>query len=336
MYHRKFKLKFLMLIAVYLFYGCIAKHTEPVHSSLGTAAYKSEDYIVHEKQSTDTYESIAKLYLKDKNRADILQKADESLSLNKNKFFIIPLKEKHLGGIYKDGYQKIPILCYHKFGEKTDSKLNISTKAFDAQMKYLKDHNFNVITLSQFLNFSEYKQQIPKKSVVITIDDGFKSGFNVAFPILSKYGFKAVYFVYTNYVGISKKAITWQDLRELKKRGHEIGSHTINHYDLTAKFPEEKNEDYYKRVKKEIFISKQIIDNKLNQDTLFFSLPYGRTNLKVKNFIKSAGYKIGVTVQRGSNPFYCDPFNLNRDMILNKSIKKFASKLQTFNFISLR
>lgn len=336
MYNKKFKLHFLMLIAVYLFYGCSAKQMEPAHSPLGAAAYKSENYIVHHKQSTDTYESIAKLYFKDTNRADILKEADESLSLNKNKFFIIPLKDKYLGGIYKDGYQKIPILCYHKFNEKTDSKLNISAKAFDAQMKYLKDNNFNVITLNQFLKFVEYKQRIPRKSLVITIDDGFKSGFNVALPILSKYGFKAVYFVYTNYVGISKKAITWKDLKELKKKGHEIGSHTINHYDLTAKFEGENHEDYYQRIKKEIFISKKIIDKKLNQDTLFFSLPYGRTNPEVKKLIKSAGYKMGVTVQRGSNPFYCDPFNLNRDMILSTSIKIFARKLQTFNYISLR
>ncbi|MCP4669952.1 MAG: polysaccharide deacetylase family protein [Desulfobacula sp.] len=336
MYHKKFKLRFLMLIAVYLFSGCIAKQIVPASTSMETAAYRSENFIVHQKQSTDTYESIAKLYFKDKNRVDILKEADESLSINKNKFFIIPLKEKHLGGIYKNGFQKIPILCYHKFGEKTDSKLNISAKAFDAQMKYLKDNNFNVITLNQFLNFIEYKRRIPRKSVVITIDDGFRSGFNVALPILSKYGFKAVFFVYTNYIGVSKKAITWENLRQLKKRGHEIGSHTINHYDLTEKLDGENHEDYFKRIKKEIFISKKILDKKLNQDTLFFSLPYGRTNPEVKKLIKSAGYKMGVTVQRGSNPFYCDPFNLNRDMILNKSVKIFAHKLQTFNYISLR
>ncbi len=336
MYHKIFKLKFLMLIVVYLFYGCIAKEARPVHNYMDTAAYQSEDYIIHEKQTDDTYESIARLYFKNKNKAEILKQENEIFGSNKNKFFIIPLKEQHLGGIYKDGYQGVPILCYHKFDEKTDSKLNISAKAFDAQMKYLKNHNFNVISLKGFLNFIEYKKQIPKKSVVITIDDGFKSGFNVAFPILSKYGFKAVYFVYINYIGISKRAITWQDLKKLKKRGYEIGSHTISHDDLTEKLDGESSENYDKRIKKEIFISKKILDEKLYQDTQFFSLPYGKSNPEVTKLIKSAGYKISVTVKRGSNPFYCDPFHLNRNMILDNNLKKFADKLQTFNYISLK
>ncbi|MFO7883620.1 MAG: polysaccharide deacetylase family protein [Desulfobacteraceae bacterium] len=247
-----------------------------------------------------------------------------------NRFIIIPVKEKHLGGIYLSGYQTIPVLCYHKFNEKDDSKLNISKQAFEEQIKYLKDNEFRSITLKALLDFFEYKKEIPEKSVLITIDDGFKSGYDVACQILLKYGFKAVFFIYTDYVGVSGKAMTWENLRELKKNGFEIGSHTLSHCDLTEQFQGESEEAYQKRIKREIWMSKKIIDKKLNQNTVSFSFPYGKSNPEVVDYVRSAGYKMGFTVTQGSNPFFSDTFTLKRYMILNSNKESFISKLRVF------
>ncbi|MDL1967299.1 MAG: polysaccharide deacetylase family protein [Deltaproteobacteria bacterium] len=91
---------------------------------------------------------------------------------------------------------------------------------------------------------------------------------------MKKYDFRATFFIYTDFVGVSKNAITWDQLREMKKSGFEIGAHTIFHCDLTRQNKGEDTQAYLSRIEKELGMSKQIIDKKLNQHTVFlgFSL----------------------------------------------------------------
>lgn len=89
--------------------------------------------------------------------------------------------------------------------------------------------------------------------MVITIDDGYESVYNIADPILRKYGFTATLFIYTDFVGVARGAITWDQLREMKGDGFEVGSHTLSHCDLTKKKEGEDNmaiitRGYYKFV----------------------------------------------------------------------------------------
>lgn len=171
---------------------------------------------------------------------------------------------------------------------------------------------------------------------MLTIDDGFKSGLKTAVPILLEFGFSAVFFVYTDYIGVSDEALTWEDLRRLKADGFYIGSHSTSHSDLSRKLEEETNDEYRKRLYKEIVVSKQTIDRKLNQNTTIFSFPYGRYNKHVMAFSRSAGYEMAVTVDRGGNPFFSNPLALKRDMILNKDINTFKTSLHTFTELSLK
>jgi peptidoglycan/xylan/chitin deacetylase (PgdA/CDA1 family) len=171
---------------------------------------------------------------------------------------------------------------------------------------------------------------------MISVDDGYRSVYNVAYPILKKYGFTATLFIYIDYVGVSSQAITWNQLRELKQEGFYIGSHSVAHSDLSKQKKDENGNAYLARLKKEIFRSKQIIDQKLDQDTLIFSYPFGRRNETVVSLSRQAGYKIGVTVDRGSNPFFTNPFLVKRDQILKRDMKRFASRLKTFKRYPLK
>jgi len=73
------------------------------------------------------------------------------------------------------------------------------TSVFDQQMRYLKDNHYRVISLNELLDFLNYRHAIPKRSVLITIDDGYRSAYDIAYPILKKYGFKATLFIYTDF-----------------------------------------------------------------------------------------------------------------------------------------
>ena len=71
------------------------------------------------------------------------------------------------------------------------------------------------------------------KVVIINFDDGFKTQFSHAKPILDKYGFKATFYIVCNYVDNKKGYMTWEEIETLKKEGHDIGSHTMNHIHLS-------------------------------------------------------------------------------------------------------
>ena len=71
------------------------------------------------------------------------------------------------------------------------------------------------------------------KVVIINFDDGFKTQFTRAKPILDKYGFKATFYIVCNYVDNKKGYMTWEEIETLNKEGHDIGSHTMNHIHLS-------------------------------------------------------------------------------------------------------
>jgi peptidoglycan/xylan/chitin deacetylase (PgdA/CDA1 family) len=143
-------------------------------------------------------------------------------------------------------------------------------------------------------------------------------------------------FIYINYVGVSRQAITWDELRELKRAGFTIGAHSVAHSDLSKQKKDEDRQAYLARLKKEIFQCKRVIDQKLDQNTFIYAYPFGRENREVVAMTRQAGYKMAVTVDRGGNPFFADPFLLKRDMILRRDMKHFISRLRTFKYYPLK
>jgi peptidoglycan/xylan/chitin deacetylase (PgdA/CDA1 family) len=322
--------RWIVLLAL-LVTGCAA--TEPVVVP-DASYYASEDYVIYKLKPGDTAASVAAQFLGDARKAWAIEDANRLMAVGK--FIIVPLKLKNIGGICDNGFQTVPILCYHRFGDGCDSPLCVSAELFDHQMGYLRNQGYRVITPEQMLDFLSYRQAIPKKSVMITIDDGYRSVYDVAYPILKKYGYTATLFVYTDYVGVSSKAITWRQLRELKSNGFTIGSHTIMHSDLSKKGDNESDTEYKQRLHKELFDSKKIIDNALDQNTFFFAYPFGRVNPEALEMTREAGYRLAVTVNRGGNPFFSNALLLQRDMILKKDMATFKRRLKTFESFSLR
>jgi peptidoglycan/xylan/chitin deacetylase (PgdA/CDA1 family) len=299
-------------------------------------SYRSDDRVVHRLRTGETPEMLAEKYLGETRLAWMVEDANPKQNFQPGRFVVIPLVIANPGGITADGYQTVPILCYHRFAPSCSSPLCMPADVFEKQIRHLKMNGYRVISPQELIEFLDYRKPIPKKAVMISIDDGYRSAYTMAYPILRKYGFTATLFVYIDYVGISRKAITWEQLKELKRAGFTIGSHSVAHSDLTKPLENETPGKYLARLNKEIYRSKKIIDKKLNQDTIIFSYPFGRQNKKVASMVKQAGYKIAVTVDRGSNPFFMDPFLLKREQILKRDLGHFSSRLRTFHDFPLR
>ena len=318
----------LSLMSIAAFSGCVGPSFIPSLSR--PEAYRSDERILHRLKTGETPEILAKKYLGEARLAWMVEDANPKETFRVGRFAVIPLVIQNRAGITDKGYQTVPILCYHRFAPSCDSPLCMPSEIFEQQIRYLKENGYRVIGPEALVEFLDYRKPIPKNAVIITVDDGYRSTYDVAYPILKKYGFTATLLIYIDYVGVSRQAITWDQLRELKREGFTIGSHSIAHSDLSRKKKDEDKKTYMARLKREIFRSKQILDEKLGQDTIIFSYPFGKLNQTVASLTRQAGYKMAVTVNRGSNPFFTDPFMIKRDQILKRDLDGFASRLKTF------
>jgi len=126
---------------------------------------------------------------------------------------------------------RVPILLYHRFGPTVVDGMTITTPVFESHMKYLHDNGYTVIPLRQLVDHYRGKAPAPKpKSVVIVEDDAHKSVFSDMLPVIRKYGYPVTIFTYPSAISNAKYAMTWDQLRELKKTGlFDIQSHTYWH-----------------------------------------------------------------------------------------------------------
>lgn len=217
-----------------------------------------------------------------------------------------------------------PILMYHHIDERWQEwKLSVSPASFARQMEFLKAHRYNVISLSEYLELLKNKKPMPRKSVVITFDDGYDNNFTEAFPVLKKINFPATIFVQVDGVG-RKGYMTWDDILILAENGVEIGSHTMHHGFL----PDLSDEE----MKKEIYESKAALEERLERPVTLFSYPGGGFNAAARQHVIDAGY-IGATATH-PGPDYpdLDPYALKRIRISRTSDNLFVFWLQLSGF----
>lgn len=287
---------------------------------------RSEDYAIIIAEPADSYESLAETYFGDRKLSYLIAEFNKDAPVVTGKDVVIPLKPVNPGGLTVDGYQTVPVLCYHKFSPRVSTnKIDVSAETFDRQMAYLKSNGYTVITIQQLYDFIGYRQRLPQKSVLITIDDGWKTVKTIAYPILKKYGFSAVLFIYTELMKNkpSSVALSWDDVNEMAESGViEIESHTVSHSDLT-KIGDEK-------LVRELRESQRIIKAKIGRSPQFLAYPYGNFNDKVVDVMKELGYKAGFTVIRGSNAFFYNNYSLSRSMVYNsEKLGDFVKLLET-------
>ena len=222
----------------------------------------------------------------------------------------------------------IPILMYHSISDEFD-KLSVHKKAFSKQMNLMKKLGYETI------NLSELNSSINKKHFIITFDDGYIDVFKNAFPILQKLNYKATIFVVSELISNinkwdqkkenykKKELMSDHQILQLIKEGYEIGSHTLNHIDLTSATDS--------NVENQIYQSKINIEKKFNTKVFCFSYPYGSYNKNVCNKV-SKHYKFAVTTKRSrykKNKF--NNYTLPRVPInTNTGLFKFYIKIKTF------
>ena len=274
--------------------------------------------------------ALAQRYLGDRGKRWRIAEFNDVDDVRPGQTVVIPLKATNPTGVYPSGYLTVPILCYHRFGPRP-SQLAVTPAAFEAQMDYLARNGYHVIPLSSLLGFLERGEPVPRKSVVLTIDDGYRSTYEVAFPILRKYGFQATVFLYSDFVG-APDALTWSQMKEMEASGLvNIQPHSKTHANFATRLAGETDAKYRDRMRTEVDTPIRLIQDRLAVSSLTFAFPYGDVNETVVDLLKRDGVRLGVTVTPGGNGFYAYPFMLRRSMVFGgDGIDVFRSKLATF------
>ncbi|MBA7554291.1 hypothetical protein ES705_46905 [subsurface metagenome] len=115
----------------------------------------------------------------------------------------------------------------------------------------------------------------------------------------------------------------------MTKNNIEIGSHTLSHCNLLKYKKNENYETYLARIRREIFLSKEILESKIGSKVKFFAYPYGAYCPIIKNLVIQAGYEGILNANSMNNTLTADPFSLNRQIIFGQS--SFNSFIQTLH-----
>lgn len=273
-----------------------------------------DEFIIVTAQPNDSFSSLAEKYLNDPTAAWIIAEFNDSQTITPGEDYVIPKKPFGLGGLKPDTVQTVPILLYHRFSKTKSDKMIVLESSFEAQMQYLKNNGYQVISMARFLDFLDFKSPIPPKSVVLAFDDGWQSFYEIAFPILKKFQYPATLFIYADLIG-TKNALTWDNIREMMQFGLDIQCHSKTHRNLTQMKKKESFKEYFEEIEKEILYTERMIKDNLNVTCSCLAYPYGDTNELIMAILKKRGYRAGFTVKRGGNPFYINNFTIQRSAI---------------------
>jgi peptidoglycan/xylan/chitin deacetylase (PgdA/CDA1 family) len=194
------------------------------------------------------------------------------------------------------GQQFMTILLFHRITDAIpEDVLTVSTARFQRICRMLRA-GFRVVGLDEIRRMLRSGERMPARTVAVTFDDCYHDNLWAA-RMLAEAGMPATFFVPTGFIGTDRvfewdrglprmPNLSWDDVREIARMGHEIGSHSVNHVNLGAVGPEQAIS--------ELIGSRTMIQNHLDRPARWFAYPFGgRHHLRPEYLplIQAAGYE---------------------------------------------
>ncbi|NLX62794.1 MAG: polysaccharide deacetylase family protein [Tissierellia bacterium] len=238
----------------------------------------------------------------------------ENLNLRKE---ILRLHNKYSNG----AAEKIPVFLYHhilpqEYIEKynwTDNNSVLSVEAFKEQMDFLYENGFYTATLDELKAFLDGEITLPKKTVVLTFDDGYLSNVIYAYPIMKEYNFRATIFIHGHradgeQVPFDPSTTQTISIYEAYKYRDvfDYGSHTYNLHYIN-----ENKEKALLASEREVIIE-DLLKSKELMDTVYFAYPYGAYNEETIEYLKETGYEMAFTIEKEYVTNNSDKYRLPR------------------------
>ncbi|WP_338994595.1 polysaccharide deacetylase family protein [Fusobacterium animalis] len=281
------------------------------------------------KLSENEKEELKNIILKETNLKNIVDKIEKkyfSLYVNKKKY-------------------DVPVIMYHRVINNPENEgvygTYIYEDMFKKHLQYLKDKNYTVITFKD-LDKIGWRNRFEKgrKYIILTFDDGYKDNYDLAFPILKEFNFKATIFLmgsltYNEWdvkAGGERKfsLMSVEMIKEMQDYGIEFGAHTFNHPKINTLSNEE--------IEHQIVDVKKPLEEKIGKEIITFAYPYGILNDYAKEMAKKAGYTFALATDSGSVCLSDDLYQIRRIAIFpNTNLFSFKRKVAgNYNFIKIK
>lgn len=195
-----------------------------------------------------------------------------------------------------------PILTYHGLTTTSASVAKaasieewpylVDADQFEAQLRVIAEKSVATPHIRDLIGKMQTGESLPQRAICLTFDDGKVSDYEIAFPLLKKYGLAATFFVVTDRVGKSGY-VTWEHLEEMNRAGMSIESHSRSH-----PFLSQCSESM---VYEEMASSKAAIESRLGTSVRCFAFPGGDWVLAHQAIAKRCGYDAICTSNVGLN-----------------------------------
>lgn len=230
---------------------------------------------------------------------------------------------------------RVPILLYHRFGPTVADGMTVTTPVFASHMKYLHDNGYTVIPLRRLVDYYRGKAPAPKpKSVVIVTDDAHKSVYSYMLPVIRTYGYPVTVFAYPSAISNAKYAMTWEQLRELKKTGlFDVQSHTYWHPNFKKERRKLSSEAYDKLVTTQLLKSKTKLEAELGAKVDLLAWPFGIYDDYLIKKAVEAGYVASFTIERRHATPHDPIMKLPRYLLINADSGKAFIRLLEGNAV---
>jgi peptidoglycan/xylan/chitin deacetylase (PgdA/CDA1 family) len=188
----------------------------------------------------------------------------------------------------------IPIFGYHNIVPDDEEILNPDLEIYQSHFRNQVEYATNILgcdwhTIGDIVqNYLLKKVKTPQNACIVTFDDGNANNYVLAYPILQDNNIKATFYIISGRINTSPKYMSWSQIDDLYRNGHEIGSHTVNTGSLTSN-PWVDDKTREKELKYQIQDSKKMLD-KRGYNVTTFAYPLGEWDEEVESIVMESGY----------------------------------------------
>jgi len=218
---------------------------------------------------------------------------------------------------------RLPVIMYHSVCDKPPSEYVVTPKQLEDDLRYLRENGYTAVSAQQLVDYTRGRGELPEKSVMITLDDGFYNNLSEVLPLLEKYDMCAVVSVVGSYTDKDAPLdphipvysyLTWDDINELISSGRvEIGSHTYDMHGLGSSrrgcsiADGESEEDYRRALNSDLSQLQHEMYAHTGCVPFVFAYPFGAVSRESLPVIRENGFLMTLTCREKANTITRDP-----------------------------
>lgn len=222
--------------------------------------------------------------------------------MNQVKIFLIALSIVLLS--FSNNTFSAVILQYHHVSDSTPKSTSITPAQFELHLKYLKEHGFKVVPLSDLIDAIKNQTEMADKTVAITFDDAYIDVLTQAKPLLDKYNYPYTMFANAHIINQNEgkkhsQYLSWAQLKAMGDDGMLIANHGYEHDSMIRIADGLTKKQWLDKRAKQLLLSEKIIKEKTGQSWRYFAYPYGEYDQDVQAWVTENNF-IAFSQQSGA------------------------------------